>query len=155
MTTATRRDVAKSDVEAIVSRPYGVAFEYGEDPSEGVLARIIEWPDCFAAGGTRAEAATALEDALRAMAAYHLESGKPIPEPGQDFGGKVLLRLPKTVHRDADRRAKSEGVSLNQWLGSAIARELGPMRDTLAAEGRSFASSGVRRATGRKPTRRR
>lgn len=137
MTTAMRTRVSNSEVEQIASRPYGVQFEYGEDRSEGVLARVVEWPDCFAAAQTRAEAAAALEDALRTMVRYHLEEGLPIPEPGQDYGGKILLRLPKTVHRDADRRAKAEGVSLNQWLGSAIARELGPAATQKAARRRS------------------
>lgn len=131
------KTVLKREVEAIAQRPYGVEFEYGHDPGEGVLARIAEWPDVFAAGDTRAEAAAELEHALRAMVAYALEQRQPIPEPGQDFGGKVLLRLPKTVHRDADRRARAEGVSLNQWLGSAIARELGPAAATPARPRRS------------------
>lgn len=138
---ATRSSVTKSEIDAIVSRPYEVEFEYGDDLSEGVLARITEWPDCFAAGATRAEAASELDKALRAMVAFYLEESRPIPEPGAAFGGKVLLRLPKTVHREADRRAKSEGVSLNQWLGSTIARELGPRQALIGTERREFSAA--------------
>src|SRR5437762_7774495 len=54
----------RESVEEILARPYGVSFEYGESPSDGVLAYLAEWPDCFAAGRTRREALTQLEATL-------------------------------------------------------------------------------------------
>jgi hypothetical protein len=39
--------------------------------------------------------------------------------------GRVLLRLPKTLHRLATRAAARDGVSVNTFLVSAVARELG------------------------------
>jgi len=33
-----------------------------------------------------------------------------------DCSGKISLRLPKSLHRDLITNAKSEGVSLNQYL---------------------------------------
>ena len=52
-----------------------------------------------------------------------------IPEPMASYSGKVLLRMPRDVHRAAEQRARREGTSLNTWLATAIARELGPARD--------------------------
>ncbi|HEV8469212.1 MAG TPA: toxin-antitoxin system HicB family antitoxin [Candidatus Limnocylindria bacterium] len=118
----TKRD----SVEEILARPYGVFFEYGESPSEGVLAYLAEWPDCFAAGRTRRAALTELEATLRELAAYRLRRGLEIPKPAEDFSGRFVLRLPKQLHRDVERRAKSDGVSLNTWVTQAIAREVGP-----------------------------
>lgn len=120
----------KAAVEAIVSRPYTIEFEYPDDPEDGILAYVVEWPDCFAAGRTREEAIEELGQAMRELAAYRLDADLEIPEPAQHYGGKVLLRMPRSLHRDAERRAEREGVSLNQWLTAAIAREVGPARRT-------------------------
>src|SRR2546428_10171302 len=122
----------KAQVEHSVSRPYAIEFEYGEDPSEGVLAYVPEWPDCFAAGRTREEAVQELGKVMRELASYRLERGLAIPEPTAAYSGRVLLRMPKGLHRLAEQRAKSEDVSMNQWLVSAIARELGPVSKRLA-----------------------
>ena len=115
-------------INEILSRPYEIDFEYGEDPDSGVLAYVVEWPDCFAAGRDRAEALAALETAMRELAAYRLDHGLEIPEAASGFSGKVLLRMPKKLHRDAERNATRDGVSLNTWLTAAIAREIGPTK---------------------------
>jgi len=122
---ATVRNATKA-VEEIVRRPYSIEFEYGDTPEDGVRVYVAEWPDCFAAGNTREQAIAELEDALRELAGYRLRKGLPIPEPVGTLSGKVLLRMPKKLHQDAERRATAEGVSLNTWLTTAIARELGP-----------------------------
>jgi antitoxin HicB len=115
-------------VEQVLARPYAVSFEYGDSPEEGVLAYLAEWPDCFAAGRTRRDALHALEATMRELAAYRLRRGLEIPKPAEDFSGRFVLRLPKQLHRDVERRAQSEGVSLNTWLTQAVAREVGPAR---------------------------
>lgn len=71
----------KAQVERFVSRPYTVEFEYGERSSDGVLAYVPEWPDCFAAGRTCEEAVQELGKAMRELAAYWLEHDLAIPEP--------------------------------------------------------------------------
>ena len=45
-----------------------------------------------------------------------LEYGDPIPKPkrDEDYSGKLVLRLPKSLHRELAERAKYENVSLNQ-----------------------------------------
>lgn len=118
----------KIDVEPIVRRPYTIEFEYPDDPEEGVLAYVAEWPDCFAAGRTREEAVAELGKAMRELAAYRLQHKLEIPEPLARYSGRVLLRMPKRIHRDAERRAEAEGVSLNQWLSTTIAQAIGPRR---------------------------
>lgn len=116
----------KAQVEEIMSRPYAIEFEYGADPSEGMLAYVAEWPDCFGAGRTREEAIAELGTAMRELAVHRLSHGLEIPEANAAYSGRVLLRMPKSLHRLAEKRAKAEAVSMNQWLISAIARELGP-----------------------------
>ena len=65
---------------------------------------------------------------MRELAAYRLEHRLEIPEPLAHYSGRVLLRMPKRIHRDAERRAAAEGVSLNQWLSTTIAQAIGPRR---------------------------
>ena len=117
-----RRKTTK--VEEIARQPYMVELEYGDSPADGVLAYLAEWPDAFAAGATREKAVAKLGHVVRELAAYRLERGLDIPEPIGRFSGKILL--PRKLHQDAERRATAEGVSLNTWLTSAVARELGP-----------------------------
>jgi hypothetical protein len=55
------------------------------------------------------------------------------------------LKLPSSIKRAAERLAKEDGVSLNQWIAAAVAEKVGVMesaRDFLAgrAEGGSAAA---------------
>lgn len=49
--------------------------------------------------------------------------------PEDARSGKLILRLPKSIHADASRAAKTDGVSLNQWIASCVSLRIG----TLAA----------------------
>lgn len=121
-------------IDEIVRRPYSIEFEYGDQAEEGVLAYAAEWPDCFAAGGTREEALAALERTMRDLVAYRLDHTLEIPDPVA-FSGRLVLRLPRGLHRAAAHRASAEGASLNGWLVSAIARELGPRSELAPPDG--------------------
>jgi antitoxin HicB len=119
----------KGELDAILARPYAVEFIYGETPDEGIVAQVAEWPGCMTAGATREEAIAHLEDAMHDWVNARLRAKLDIPEPMASYSGKVLLRMPRDVHRAADQRARREGTSLNTWLATAIARELGPVLD--------------------------
>lgn len=119
----------KGELDAILARPYAVEFIYGETPDEGVVAQVAEWPGCMTAGATREEAIANLEGAMHDWAQARLRAKLDIPEPMASYSGKVHLRMPRDVHRAAEQRARREGTSLNTWLATAIARELGPARD--------------------------
>jgi len=119
----------KGELDAILARPYAVEFIYGETPDEGVVAQVAEWPGCMTAGATREEAIAHLEDAMHDWVNARLRAKLDIPEPMASYSGKVLLRMPRDVHRAAEQRARREGTSLNTWLATAIARELGPVPD--------------------------
>jgi antitoxin HicB len=90
-----------------------------------------ECPDLpgFAAGHeTWAGLQEAVEDAKRAYFEAAIESGRPIPEPStpqEDVSGRILVRLSKSLHRQAIRAAQRDGVSLNTFFVAALARELG------------------------------
>jgi predicted HicB family RNase H-like nuclease len=72
------------------------------------------------AGETPAEALELLRDAMAAWLESAIEHGDPIPAPSEaskeTYSGRLLLRMPKTLHRDLAKRAEREGVSLNQHV---------------------------------------
>jgi len=45
--------------------------------------------------------------------------------PHEVVVGRVVLRMPKTQHRDLVRRAEQEGVYLNQVMLDALSRSAG------------------------------
>ena len=45
-------------------------------------------------------------------------------KPEKPFSGKLVLRMPAEVHQKVYLRAKSSGVSLNEWINKAIEKEL-------------------------------
>jgi len=88
------------------------------------FGRIVEFPGCMTEGDTQADVIEMLDDAMSAWIAAKIEDNETIPEPisAEDFSGKFMVRLPKTLHRDLARRAESEGVSLNQYVTTTLAR---------------------------------
>ncbi len=59
----------------------------------------------------------------------YLAKADPPPEdalpPLRDYSGNLSLRMPKSLHRDLSRRAKKEGVSINQYITTVLARDMG------------------------------
>jgi antitoxin HicB len=97
------------------------------DGSGRYFAEILEFPGCFSEGDTPGQAMDNLNEAMVAWIEAALESGQAIPDPiaTAGYSGRVLLRLPKSLHREASRRAEMDGVSLNQFLVGAIAARVG------------------------------
>jgi antitoxin HicB len=119
MTTATR---IKEQVQEILARPYIRELVNNEDGTW--FARVVEFPGCMTEGDTEQEALSNLEDAMTGWVELHLEDGDPIPEPltVEAYSGKFMLRVAKSLHRDLARRADREGVSLNQYVSTQLAR---------------------------------
>jgi len=108
-----------------VARPYSRILV--PDSSGRYFAEVLEFPGCFSEGHTPGQAMDNLNEAMAAWIEAALESGQSIPDPVATAGysGRVLLRLPKSLHREAARRAEMDGVSLNQYLVTAIAARAG------------------------------
>jgi predicted RNase H-like HicB family nuclease len=111
--------------EAYLREPYSRVLI--PDERGGYAAEMLEFPGCFAEGDTADEAMQALERAAESWIHAALDQGQEIPEPfmNQGYGGRVALRLPKSLHRQAARLAERDGVSLNQFLVSIIAEGVG------------------------------
>ncbi|HYK52520.1 MAG TPA: type II toxin-antitoxin system HicB family antitoxin [Candidatus Eremiobacteraceae bacterium] len=105
----------------------GYSEELKRNSDGTYFARIVEFPGCMTEGDTKAEALANLKDAMRGWIEIGLEDGDPIPPPLGDpqFSGKFVVRVPRPVHRELSRRAELEGVSLNQFVLAALAKEIG------------------------------
>lgn len=110
--------------------------EYLRKPYERVIipddegryaAKILEFPGCFSEGGSPEEAYANIEEAASNWIESAVDQGMTIPPPlaTQGYSGTVSLRLPKSMHRRAVEHAQRDGVSLNQFLVSAIAARVG------------------------------
>ncbi len=93
----------------------------------GFSAEILEFPGCFSQGETADEAYRNLEDAAKSWIETCLEQGLEVPPPSanQGYGGKIALRLPRSLHRQAVRMAERDKTSLNQFIVTAIAARTG------------------------------
>ena len=56
-----------------------------------------------------------------------LEDRQPVPEPKsvEEYSGKFIVRVPKSLHRDLAETTAREGVSLNQYISAELARAVG------------------------------
>jgi antitoxin HicB len=111
--------------EEYLKRPYMRTVFQEEDGS--FRAEIQEFPGCIAVGDTQQEALSSLEDVADSWIASMLASGQGIPEPfeNNEFSGKLLVRLPKSLHRRASLAAERDGVSLNQYIVTCLADNIG------------------------------
>jgi antitoxin HicB len=110
--------------EDYLSLPYEIEVKRNEDGT--YFARVKELPGCMTEADTFAEVEEMIRDAMAAWIEVALEEGIPIPEPRSlgEFSGRFVLRLPRSLHRDVTRQAEEEGVSINQWIVTAVARTI-------------------------------
>lgn len=89
---------------------------------KGYFVKIKELPGCISQGETREEAFKNIEEAKHLWLETSIKRDLPIPEPefNTDFSGKLLLRLPKSLHAKLSRRSNEEGISLNQYILSLL-----------------------------------
>lgn len=124
----------KKTVQDYLKLPY--TREILPDPESGSFTALIrEFPGCITQGETVAQAYEYLEDAAFSWIEAALSLGQEIPPPSSDgeFSGKFALRLPRSLHRKASIAAKHDGVSLNQFILSAVAENVGESNKLLAA----------------------
>ena len=115
----------KRTIEEYLSLPYTIELQ--RDPEEGWFARVRELPGCMSQGETGEEALAMIQDAMRAWLEIALEDGEPIPEPrtDDDYSGKFVVRVPRSLHRALAEAAARDNVSLNQYINVALARSIG------------------------------
>ncbi|TET42987.1 MAG: type II toxin-antitoxin system HicB family antitoxin, partial [Dehalococcoidia bacterium] len=130
-----RSNTIRKDLDFYQNLHYPVTIH--ADPDGGFVAEIEELPGCMTQGETLSEVFEAIEDARRGWIQVAYENGQAIPLPREieEYSGKILIRIPKNLHRTLARVAKQEGVSLNQYIASLLAA--GVQRDAIPSQTRS------------------
>jgi predicted RNase H-like HicB family nuclease len=113
-----------AQVAEIMKRPYRKVIT--GDAEDGYIVDVAELPGCSAGGDTPEEALAELPDAMIAYLESMLLAGETVPEPDatHQYNGKVLVRMPKTLHRRLIERAEDEGVSANQLAVALLSHAL-------------------------------
>lgn len=115
--------------EDLMKRPYHIELVRAEteDGQVGWVASVAELPGCLSQGDTPEEAAAHIQDAMETWFESVIERNSPIPEPAPESraNGKVLARLPVTLHERLLFEADKEDVSLNQLLVGILSAAVG------------------------------
>jgi predicted RNase H-like HicB family nuclease len=119
--------------DQILSAPYSRVV-IPDSETQTFTARILEFPGCVAQGDSVEEAYERLQSAAETWLEAALDLGQKIPDPleEQRFSGRVLVRLPKSLHQQATETARRDATSLNQFIVTAVAERVGA-RDAVAA----------------------
>lgn len=118
-------------LEDYLDLPYGIALTRGDT---GWTARVVELEGCAAQGATAEEAAGAVRTVMADWIAAALADGRPVPTPksAATHSGRLLVRMPPSLHAELARLADRERVSLNTLivgvLGGAVAWRQGDAR---------------------------
>jgi predicted RNase H-like HicB family nuclease len=106
------------DVEDYMKLPYNYIVQPMNDESGFYFyAHVLELDGCQSTGETIEEAYKNIKEAMKGWIETKLENGFKVPLPVgyDDFSGKFVVRIPKSLHYRLSVEARQEGVSLNQY----------------------------------------
>lgn len=115
--------------------PYTIeVIRDSDEENPGWVAKIKELPGCLTQADTFEELEEMIQDAMRSWIEVALEDGIPIPEPrlDDDYSGKFVVRLPRSLHRELVEQSEQEGVSLNTWVINILAKSVGAKRESFS-----------------------
>ena len=105
-------------VQEYMRLPYNYIIQPINDESGSYFyAKVLELDGCQSTGETFEEAYKNLREAMEGWIEAKLEGGFEVPNPVgyEDFSGKFVVRIPKSLHYKLAIEANQEGVSLNQY----------------------------------------
>ena len=127
-----------SAVDRYLDLPYHISLvQDGEENGGKWVAAAEELPDCTSRADTAEEAIAGLKGAMAAWIGVALKEGRDIPEPRSEVtpSGRLLLRMPRTLHAALTKAAERENVSLNQFITDSLASVVGWRRGPTAEAG--------------------
>ena len=117
----------EKELEYYAKLPYTVIVEQWDDGKGPYwVARIAELPHCLIHAGTPEEAIREILEVKMDWIKSNLERGLSIPEPRpRKYSGQIRLRISPSLHKLLTYRAETEGMSLNQYMATALATSVG------------------------------
>jgi len=105
-------------VKDYIKLPYTrIIQEINDESGHYFYGRIMELDGCQSTGDTLDELYNNLNEALEGYIETKLENNLEIPRPTnqEDYSGKFIVRIPKSLHMRLELEAEREGVSLDQY----------------------------------------
>jgi predicted RNase H-like HicB family nuclease len=120
------------------------AFRVEADETGGYAIVFPDLPGCMTQVEDVAEIGPAAEEIKTLWLETARDHGMPIPPPTApaSYSGKFVVRVPRSLHRYLAESAAREGVSLNQYVATLLARN-----DALARVERLVTDAGRGAAT--------
>ncbi len=111
----------QAPLDAYLDRQF--PFRVVPDSGGGFLVEFPDLPGCYAQAERLDDVPRLAEKARTAWIQTAWEAGNDIPQPSEapTYSGRLLLRIPPTLHRSLAESAEREGVSLNQYLLTLLA----------------------------------
>jgi RNA polymerase sigma-B factor len=124
------------ELDSYIRQPYHIEL-VKDDAGDGWTAQVEELHGCAANGATADEAVGRVEAAMRDWVTDALANGREVPKPrsATSHSGRLLVRMPQSLHAELSRAAEREEVSLNQFITSSLASAVGWRRDERAEPG--------------------
>jgi antitoxin HicB len=115
-TLKQKKQTEKKSLEYYLNLQYSMTID--PDPEGGYVAQIKDLPGCLTQGETLEETISNINEAreLWLETAYEADDEIPLPSTEETYSGKLLLRMPKSLHRRLAEAAEQENVSLNQYI---------------------------------------
>jgi antitoxin HicB len=142
--------MSKRTINEYLKLPYTIEIVRNEGESySGWFAKVVEWPGCMTQADNFDELGSMIEDAMRAWVETALEEDLDIPEPRpvEQYSGKFVVRVPKSLHRELVEQAEREGVSLNAYVSTELGKAVGqPVKGALRTSMKLHNEKGAWRA---------
>lgn len=120
--------MANKTIEYYLSLPYRIEV-YPDEEGNGYTAIIPDLPGCMTSADTLDELWEMIEEAKELWLEVALEDNEFIPEPSpvevEEYSGKFIVRVPRSLHRQLVQRAKLEDTSLNQLVLLLLSDSMG------------------------------
>jgi antitoxin HicB len=117
-------EISDDTVRYYVGLPYQVALARdGTDEEQPWCARVEDLAGCTASGASAVDAVAAVPGAIAAWVTEALAEGREVPEPrsARSYSGRLLLRMPLSLHAELAQAAERDQVSLNAYITAQLA----------------------------------
>lgn len=106
-------------LETYLNKPYTkLVNEVTDGTGHYFYAEILELDGCHTTADSEVEALENLKDVMKDYIQVKLDNNIQIPEPKivDGYSGKLVIRIPKSLHRRLSLLAQEDNVSLNQYI---------------------------------------
>lgn len=115
----------KNDIDYYLNLPYTLEVkEMNDGDGKYFFIKVKELEGCMSHGDSIDEAYEMIKDAMTSWIEAALDDLKEIPLPESlhedNYSGKFIVRVPKTLHKQLVEKAKNEGVSLNLYINDLL-----------------------------------